>query len=75
MAMGAGIVINFVSAGAFDGAIAADVIDSRAWAAAASGLRRLGVAMYLVGITLGLATIVEALKLQSNRIKEIAARR
>jgi hypothetical protein len=73
MTMGAGIVANFIAAGAFDGVSPADITDSAAWAAASSGLRRMGVALYLTGIAFGLGTIIEVLRFQSIRIREVAA--
>jgi hypothetical protein len=73
MTMGAGIVVNFIAAGSFDGVNPADITDSAAWAAAASGLRRMGVALYLTGIAFGLGTIIEVLRFQSIRIREVAA--
>ena len=73
MTMAAGIAVNIVAAGAFDGVTPADITDSSAWAAAASGLRRLGVALYLTGIALGLGTIIEVLRFQATRVEEVAA--
>jgi hypothetical protein len=75
MVMTAGIVTNFVAAGAFDGTSPADIVDSARYGAAAAGLRRLGVAMYLFGIALGLATIIEVLRFQAVRLREVAANR
>jgi len=40
--------------------------------AAASGLRRLGVVMYLTAIAFGLGTIIEVLRFQAIRIGEVA---
>jgi hypothetical protein len=73
MVMVAGIVTNFVAAGSFDGVTAADITDSAAWSAAASGLRRMGVALYLTGIAFGLGTIIEVLRFQATRIGEVAS--
>ena len=73
MVMAAGIITNFAAAGAFVGTNPADLIDSAQFGAAASGLRRLGVVMYLTGIALGLATIIEVLRFQAIRIREVAA--
>lgn len=73
MALAAAIITNFVAAGAFDGTNPADVIDSSRAAAAASGLRRIGVASYLTGIAFGLGTIIEVLRFQAIRIREVAA--
>ncbi len=36
------------------------------------GVRRIGVAIYLVGISLGLATIVTVLRFQTKRVRELA---
>jgi hypothetical protein len=73
MVMGAGIVTHFIAAGSFDGVTPADITDSAAWAAAATGLRRMGVALYLTGIAFGLGTIIEVLRFQAIRIREVAA--
>jgi hypothetical protein len=77
MAMGmivvlAGVIANFIAAGAFGVASAADLTDSAAWGAAASGLRRLGTGLYLTGIAFGLGTIIDVLRFQSIRIEEVA---
>jgi hypothetical protein len=73
MVMAVGVATNFIAAGSFDGTTAADIIDSAQFGAAASGLRRLGVVAYLVGIAFGLATIIEVLRFQAVRIREVAA--
>lgn len=73
MVMVAGIVVNIIGAATFDGVTAADITDSAAWSAAAGGLRRMGVAFYLTGIAFGLGTIVEVLRFQAIRIREVAA--
>ena len=71
MVMVAGIITNFVGAAAFTG-VATDAVDNAATAAAASGLRRMGVALYLTGIAFGLGTIIEVLRFQAIRIREVA---
>jgi hypothetical protein len=73
MVMLAGIIANFWAAGSF-GIEASEVLDSRAWAAAASGLRRMGTALYLAGIAFGLGTIIDVLRFQSTRVGEVAER-
>ncbi len=73
MAMIAGIVINVLAAASFDGIDPADITDSAAWAAAASGLRRIGVALYRTGIAFGLGAIIDVLRFQATRIREVAA--
>ena len=65
--------MNIIAAASFDAVTAADITDSAAWGAVSSGLRRLGVAFYLTGIALGLGTIIEVLRFQAIRIKEVAA--
>jgi hypothetical protein len=72
MVMVAGIVTNFVAAATFDGVTPADIIDNSAWGAVASGLRRMGVALYLMGIALGLGTIIEVLRFQTARLGQVA---
>jgi hypothetical protein len=72
MVMGAGIVTSFVAAGSFEGVSPTDITDNAAWAAAAGGLRRMGVALYLTGIAFGLGTIIEVLRFQAIRIQEVA---
>lgn len=75
MVMAAGVIVNFIAAGSFDGTATADILDSARFGAVASGLRRLGVAMYLTGIAFGLGTIIEVLRFQSIRLAEVAASR
>ena len=74
MVMAAGIITNFVAAGAFNGSDPADIIDSARYGAAGSGLRHLGVASYLTGIAFGLGTIIEVLRFQAGRLGEVAAK-
>ncbi len=70
MVMAAGIITNFVGAGL--GTDAADLLDSAKYAAAGSGLRRLGTVMYLTGIAFGLGTIIEVLRFQAIHLLEVA---
>jgi hypothetical protein len=71
MVMLAGIITNFVGAASFTGA-ATDITDNASTAIAAAGLRRMGVALYLTGIAFGLGTIIEVLRFQAIRIREVA---
>ena len=71
MVMAAGIITNFVAAGAFNGTDPADIVDSARYGALGSGLRRLGVASYLTGIAFGLGTIIEVLRFQASRLREV----
>ena len=49
----------------------ASVTTIKSWATWIEGVRRLGVAVYLVSIALGLATIVQVIRFQSARILEL----
>lgn len=46
-----------------------DTVDS--WATWIEGLRRFGVALYLISAALGLATIIRVLRFQSQRVREL----
>ena len=67
MAMIAGILGHFIGAGLDPG-----LGDAQNFMVS-TGLRRLGVGLYLTGITLGLATIITVLRFQATRIGEVAA--
>ncbi len=67
MAMIAGIVGHFIGAGLDPG-----LGDAQNFMVS-TGLRRLGVGLYLTGIALGLATIITVLRFQATRIGEVAA--
>jgi hypothetical protein len=70
MVLLAGIIGSFIAAG-FDTS-PGDVIDTAQWGAASGGLRRMGVALYLTGIAFGLGTIIQVLRFQATRIREVA---
>ena len=61
------IIVHFVAAGVVSGELAR----SEEWAIRLEGFRRLGVAIYLFGIALGLATIVQVLRFQSIRLSHL----
>ncbi len=63
------VVLHFVVAGNV-GSWSAETVE--AWAVSLEGFRRLGVAMYLFGIALGLGTIITVLHYQSSRIRQLA---
>ena len=73
MIMAAGIITNFVAAGTFNGTDPADILDSARYGVTSAGLRRLGVASYLTGIAFGLGTIIEVLRFQASRLREVGA--
>ena len=70
------IVTHFVLATVVGDAVldgdAATVQSVTSWATWFEGVRRIGVAVYLLSISLGLATIVTVIRLQSWRIRELA---
>ena len=70
------IIAHFVLAGIVGNAVLdgdqALVRTVSSWCTWFEGVRRLGVAVYLLSISLGLATIVTVIRLQSRRIRELA---
>lgn len=71
----AAVVLHFVAAAAAASGGASTLADSEQWAVWLEGVRRIGVAVYLFSILLGLASIVTVLRFQSVRIGELAAER
>ena len=71
-----GVVAEFVLAAVAGGAVtdgdAGLVQTTQSWGAWVEGVRRLGVATYLLSFALGLYTIVTVIRLQSRRIRELA---
>lgn len=65
------VVLHFVAAAAIAGDSAYALAHSEQWAVWLEGVRRIGVALYLVGITLGLATIITVLRFQTTRVREL----
>lgn len=49
----------------------ADLLTSERWFLFSEGIRRVGVGLYLLGITFGLATIIQVIRFQSVRIREL----
>ncbi|HYZ98257.1 MAG TPA: hypothetical protein VE575_05860, partial [Acidimicrobiales bacterium] len=70
MAILLGVVIHFIAAGAI-ASDAARVARSDQWFAWAEAIRRLGIVMYLTSIAFGLATIIQILRFQSVRVREL----
>lgn len=66
MAMVVGIVGHFIGAGLDPG------LGDQQNFIVSTGFRRVGVAMYLTGIALGLSTIITVLRFQATRIREVA---
>ena len=71
MAVGAGAISNIVVGLNVPSLAEADLITSQQWYVFSSGLRRIGVALYLTGITLGLVTIMRVIRFQAVRIRQL----
>jgi hypothetical protein len=69
MAVAFGSISNIVAGLSFSEA--ADLVDSQQWYVFSAGLRRIGVALYLGGITLGLVTILGVIRFQAIRIRQL----
>ena len=71
-----GVVAEFVLGAIAGGAVtdgdAALVQTTESWGAWVEGVRRFGVATYLLSFALGLYTIMTVIRLQSRRIRELA---
>jgi hypothetical protein len=65
------VILHFVAAAAIAGGSSAALASAERWAVWLEGVRRVGIALYLLSITLGLATIVEVLRFQAVRIREL----
>ena len=64
-------VLGIVAANAVTGGNTATIDTVSDWSTWIEGLRRFSVAVYLVSISLGLATIVRVLRFQAARIREL----
>ncbi|MEW5990449.1 MAG: hypothetical protein AB1736_03770 [Chloroflexota bacterium] len=69
----AGVAGNVVVGASIAGGSTDLLAQSDGWAIWFEGVRRIGVALYLVAIALGLATIIEALRFQAIRLRELPA--
>ena len=74
-----GVVAEFVLAAVAGGAVtdgdAGLLQTAQSWGAWVEGVRRFGVATYLLSFALGLYTILTVIRLQSRRIRELADER
>lgn len=71
MAVAAGAIVHIVVGLTVPSAAESDLLTSERWFLFSEGVRRIGIGLYLVGITLGLVTIIEVLRFQSQRIREL----
>ncbi len=65
------VVLHVVAAAAIAGGSEDALAAAERWAIWLEGFRRLGVALYLLAITLGLASIIHVLRFQSARIRQL----
>lgn len=71
MTLVAAVILHFVAAAAIAGGSSVALASAERWAVWLEGVRRIGVALYLLSITLGLATIIEVLRFQAVRLREL----
>ena len=71
MAIVAAVVLHFVAASAIAGGSTYALNHSEQWSFWLEGVRRTGIGLYLLSITLGLASIVEVVCFQAIRIREL----
>lgn len=67
------VVLHIVAGVAIAGGSTWALANSEQWSTWLEGARRFGVALYLFAIALGLATIIQVLRFQAVRIREVAA--
>ncbi len=72
MTLLAAVILHFVAAAAIAGGNASALANAETWAIQLEAVRRIGTAVYLLSISLGLATIVQVLRFQATRIRQIA---
>lgn len=66
------VVAHFIVAFAVPSLDPEDLTRSAQWGAALGGVRRIAAAAYLLGISLGLATIIYVIRFQTVRVRELA---
>ncbi|MDF1595933.1 MAG: hypothetical protein P1T08_07540 [Acidimicrobiia bacterium] len=67
----AAIIAHFVIGARIAGGSASALATSEQWAIWLEGIRRFGVALYLLAIAFGLSTIIHVLRFQSIRVREL----
>jgi hypothetical protein len=72
MVLLAAVVLHIVAAAAIGGGSASALANSERWAIWLEGVRRIGVALYLVAIAFGLSTIITVLRFQATRLRDLA---
>ncbi len=69
----AGVIGNAVVGASIASGNTEALAQSEPWGLWLEGIRRIGVALYLVAIALGLATIIQVLRFQAIRLRELPA--
>jgi hypothetical protein len=72
MAVAVGAISNIIVGLAVPSLDPADLVTSEKWYLFSVGLRRIGVGLYLTGITMGLVTIMTVIRFQAVRIRQLA---
>ena len=73
MAIIGGVIAHFIVGAQIAGGSASALATSEQWAIWLEGIRRFGVAVYLLAIAFGLSTIIHVLRFQSIRVRELPA--
>mgnify|MGYP001817559109 CR=1 FL=1 len=73
MALLGGVIAHIVVGAQIGGGSASALATSEQWAIWLEGIRRFGVAVYLLAIAFGLSTIIHVLRFQSIRVRELPA--
>lgn len=71
MVLLAAVVLHVIAAAAIAGGSASALANADRWAIWLEGVRRFGVALYLLAIAFGLSTIITVLRFQAVRIREV----
>jgi len=71
MILVAAVALHVVASGAIAGGSASALAKSGQWSIWLEGVRRFGIATYLLAIAFGLSTIITALRFQAVRIREL----
>jgi uncharacterized membrane protein YjgN (DUF898 family) len=67
------VIAHFIVGAAILGGDASALASAETWSIRLEAVRRVGVIVYLVAITLGLATIAEVIRFQAIRLRELPA--
>lgn len=71
MILMAAVAVHFAVAASIAGGSTSTLADSERWAVILDAVRRVGVALYLFAILLGLATILQVIRFQATRVLQL----